>query len=235
MSTSPNRWLITNPMLSALAGLDAGLAAYFFDAPGAFVLGGAVAGYSAQAVAGFESYQTFSQKVASVTSKWVMYDNENWPATPTIEAQHPGQYMQEFASLAHLHGLKVISAPAQDLVYVAGADCGIQSGESAWQAYLRCEIPELAQYADILEIQAQADQPTVATYADVISTAKAQVRALAPDIGLMAGLTTDRGGSAEEIFAAWQASVVPNFWINTQAATVSVAAAALTLIRAAGG
>ena len=43
--------------------------------------------------------------------KWVMYDPENWAATPVNEQQDPVKYMTLFGQLAHANGLKVIPGP----------------------------------------------------------------------------------------------------------------------------
>jgi hypothetical protein len=166
-----------------------------------------------------------------------MYDNENWSYTPTSEAQNPATFMKLFADLAHQHGLKVYEVPARDLVSVAGASCRQQSGESLDQAYIRCQIPADAQYADIYEVQAQADQSSVTAYMSLVTHAKSQVRAKAPSIVFMSGLTTDRSDTVAQIVSCWKATHadVQGYWMNSTSPTFNVARAAMSQIRGYGG
>jgi hypothetical protein len=145
--------------------------------------------------------------------------------------------MRKFADLAHQHGLKVIETPARDLMSVPGGACIRRSGQTNDQAYLACHIPQAARYADIYEIQAQADQSSTSGYARFVRAAQHQALAANRHLVLLAGLTTDRGGSAAQILACWKASkkLVTGYWMNTNPGTVRTAAKALTLIRQAGG
>ena len=73
----------------------------------------------------YTSYAQFNSDIASgairYPYKWVMYDPEDWSATPVNEQKNPVKYMTLFGQLAHAHGLKVIQAPALDLGTVPGS------------------------------------------------------------------------------------------------------------------
>lgn len=236
-----NHWLMVSGDLNMLMSQDPQSAKWFFNTPNAFSMGSSVAGLSATTVKNYKSYAQFSSDITSnaipSTTKWVMYDNESWNLTPSIESLHPLHYMQAFAQLAHQHGLKVIETPARDLMQVKGGDCTVQKGETVEAAYIRCGIAAGAQYADIYEIQAQALQPNVTSYKSFVTAAVAQAKSKQPNITVMAGLTTDRGDSANQIYANWQAThaQVSGYWMNTTTPTFPVAKTVFDTIRAANG
>ena len=93
------------------------------------------------------SYTSYAQFQSDLTSgaitfpyKWVMYDPENWAATPVNEQQDPVKYMTLFGQLAHANGLKVIQGPALDLATVTGPVLPRETGESADQWFVRVNI-----------------------------------------------------------------------------------------------
>ena len=237
-SATPGRWLMTSALLSQLQTLDPTSADYFFNSPGSFAKSVTQPGLAASAIAGYTSYSQLTSDFAHGAFpsgvSWVMYDPENWSATPVNEQQHPATYLMKFAQAAHAHNLKVLEVPARDLVSTPGADCRTKPGESIDQGYLRCNIPADSQFADIFLIQSQGDQPDTATFANFVGAAKTQVRAANSSITVMAGLTTDRGDSAQQIFACWQDTyqMVDGYWMNSTNPTLPIAAQALDLIRA---
>ena len=105
--------------------MDAGTTSYFFNTPTAYGAGASLvktpvqARYATTPVLAYTSYARFSSDIRSgairYPYKWVMYDPENWSATPVSERQAPVKYMTLFGQLAHAHGLKIIQAPALDL------------------------------------------------------------------------------------------------------------------------
>jgi hypothetical protein len=238
VAPSAGRWLTGSGSLTQIAAISPRDARHFFNSSRSFVIGHAVAGYAAAPVADFTSYAAFGKAVGQLRrGQWVLYDNEHWSFTPVDEQRHPAAYMRKFAHLAHQHGLRVIEAPARDLMSVPGSDCTRQPGQTTDKAYLGCGIPKDARYANIYEIQAQADQPAASGYASFVKASRHQALAANPHLVLLAGLTTDRGGSPAQIFACWKAtrSLVAGYWMNTNAGTIRVAASALTRIRQAGG
>lgn len=237
-ASGAGRWLTGSGSLTQIAAISRRDARHFFNSSRSFVIGHAVSGYAAANVADFKSYVAFGKAVGHLSrGRWVLYDNEHWSSTPVDEQRHPATYMRKFARLAHQHGLKVIEAPARDLMSVPGGDCTRQQGQTTDKAYLACGLARDARHADIYEIQAQADQPSESTYARFVKAARRQALAANPHLVLLAGLTTDRGGSAAQIFACWKAThaLVAGYWMNTNAGTVRVATDALTRIRQAGG
>lgn len=236
-----NHWLMVSGDLSMLMSQDPQSAKWFFNTPNAFSMGSSVVGLSATTVKNYKSYAQFSSDISNnvipSTTKWVMYDNESWDLTPLTESQNPIHYMQAFAQLAHQHGLKVIETPARDLMQVKGGNCTVKSGETIEVAYIRCGIAADAKYADVYEIQAQALQPNVTAYKNFVAAAITQAKAKNPNITVMAGLTTDRGDSANQIYANWQAThtQVSGYWMNTTIQTFPVAKTVLDTIRAANG
>ena len=237
-SPSAGRWLAESRSVTEIAAISRRDARHFFGSSRSFVLGHAVTGYAAVPVAGFRSYAAFGKAVGHLhRGQWVLYDNEHWSFTPVREQRHPATYMRKFAHLAHQHGLKVIEAPARDLMAVPGGECTRQPGQTTDQAYLACHIPQDARYADIYEIQAQADQPSTSGYARFLTSARRKALAANQHLVLLAGLTSDRGGSAAQIFACWKATnkLVAGYWMNTNAGTVRTATNALTRIRQGGG
>jgi hypothetical protein len=243
-SQTSNRWLMDSNLLGSFLSQDPASARYFFNTYNAFDMnssGSAVTGLLATPIRNYKSYAAFAQDIANnaipSTVHWVMYDNEDWSYTPVTEAQHPAKYMKLFAELAHKHNLKVYEVPARDLMNVAGADCGVQSGETLDAAYIRCGIPADAQYADIYEVQAQADQSSTTAYANLVVAAKNQIRASAPHITFMSGLTTDRADTVTQIVNCWKATHtdVQGYWMNSTASTFNVASQALDQIRGYGG
>ena len=237
-TSSAGRWLAESGSVTEIAANSRRDARHFFNSSRSFVLGQAVKGYAAVPVAGFRSFAAFANAVGHLRSgQWVLYDNEHWSFTPVVEQRHPATYMRKFAQLAHRHGLKVIETPARDLMAVPGGDCTRQPGQTTDRAYLACHIPRDARYADVYEIQAQADQPNSSAYTGFVKSARRQALAANPHLVLLAGLTTDRGGSAAQIVACWKSTskLVAGYWMNTNAGTIPVATDALTRIRQAGG
>jgi hypothetical protein len=241
---SPNHWLMTSNLVQSLQSQDAASAKWYFNTSNGFIMnnaGSGISGLSATPIRNYKSYAAFSQDIANgaipSSVHWVMYDNENWSYTPKSEAQDPAKYMKLFADLAHQHSLKVYEVPARDVVTTAGAACRPQSGENVDQAYIRCQIPADARYADIYEIQAQADQSSVTAYTNLVAEAKNQVRAQAPNIVVMSGLTTDRGDTIAQIVNCWKATHtgVQGYWMNSTSATFNVAESAMSQIRGYGG
>ena len=136
--------------VQSLSGVDASTASYFFNTAAAYGAGASLvktpvqAHYATTPVLSYTSYAQFQSDITSgaitYPYKWVMYDPENWAATPVNEQQDPVKYMTLFGQLAHANGLKVIQAPALDLATVPGSVLPRQPGESADQWFVRVNI-----------------------------------------------------------------------------------------------
>ena len=126
--------------------------------------------YATTPVLAYTSYARFSSDIRSgairYPYKWVMYDPENWSATPVGERQAPVKYMALFGQLAHAHGLKVIQAPALDLGTVPGSVLPRHRGESVNQWYVRVNIAGAAAAAgDIYLLQDESNTTVKGQYA----------------------------------------------------------------------
>ena len=177
-----------------------------------------------QTVADFQSYVGLEQAIAHrtipPTTHWVMYDNESWPQTPGNEQRDPQRYETLFASLAHQHGLKVILAPAQDLV-PGFSRTAFRSGHADWRRYLDLHFATFsARVADIYEIQSQAYEFSPyrqsGTYLRFVRAAVAQAKAANPRVQVFAGLSTSHVATAAQLTQDFHAvaGLVNGFWLN---------------------
>jgi hypothetical protein len=143
-------------------------------------------------------YESYAQFASDVTTgliapeiKAVLYDPEKWDRTPVSEQLDPVTYLRLFADLAHSKGYLVIEAPARDLMAVDGAACRSNSGETLDQATLRCNLmASAARYADVAQVQSQADEFDPARFSTFVNAAAVQARAANPGVVFLAGLST---------------------------------------------
>ncbi|HEV2373973.1 MAG TPA: hypothetical protein VGS19_17680 [Streptosporangiaceae bacterium] len=177
-----------------------------------------------QTVADFKSYvgleQAITRRMIPSTTHWVMYDNESWPQTPANEQRDPQRYETLFARLAHKHSLKVILAPAQDLV-PGFSRTVFRSGHALWQHYVDLHFAAFsARVADIYEIQAQPYEfgpyRQSGTYLQFVRAAVAQAKAANPRVQVFAGLSTARVSTAAQLTQDFHAAagLVSGFWLN---------------------
>jgi len=169
-------------------------------------------GLTATPVDRFTSYATFKSDVSAIDRsifKYVMYDNENWSYTPTIEQEHPATYMAKFASLAHSHGFHVIFEPARDLA-AADLQCPQQSGWNYNQWYVNCKIAQQAgadsTAGDELWVQNQALSTDLSgdhsSYNYLFDNACAQARGALAEMGVLAELSSNYGTVSQDYAAA---------------------------------
>jgi hypothetical protein len=190
-----------------------------------FVLGG-TGGTSrvGQPVADFRSFAGLARAIADHEIPrgvhWLMYDNEQWAATPVNEQRNPVRYETLFAALAHRHGYRVILAPAQDLALGFGRS-RLPAGTPAWRRYLSMRLPAVsARVGDIYEIQAQAYELPMfrgqQLYLRAIKASIAQAKAANPRITIFAGLSTNRVVSVSDMHRDFLAArrLVAGFWLN---------------------
>ena len=176
-----------------------------------------------QVYAVYASYTQFSRDVTNKAIgpgvHWVMYDNENGSSTPSQEQQSPLLYEQQFASLAHAHGYKVILAPSQTLL-PGFSQVAFQNGTSYAQAYVTYFAPVTAKYADIWLIQAQpyelANYRSSNAYANLIRTAADAAHGVNPNVIVFSSIGTDQVTAADELYQDWDAarSLVAGFWLR---------------------
>ncbi|HEV2412950.1 MAG TPA: hypothetical protein VGS28_04090 [Candidatus Saccharimonadales bacterium] len=232
-------WLINSSGMSALQASDPTAASWFFNGSQDWVISGyGMSIGAASPVADYESYAQFASDIVTgnIASgiKWVLYDDEAWSGTPSIEQQHPETYLKEFAQLAHQHGFKVIETPARDLMSVQGADCdqATTGASSVEAAYLACNIAADTQDADVMDIQSQGDQTDLPLYTSFTNSAAQQAHAVNPNMIVIAGLTSYRGYDSSSIVSAWQAvrATVQGFWMNISPSAPTPAQQALDSI-----
>lgn len=146
----------------------------------------------------------------------VLYDPEDWAFTPASEQQNPVAAATATAAAAHAAGLQLIVAPGIDLTTVLGSG----GTDPRWRQFLDLGlIGRLAKVADVVELQAQSLEQDTSVYTTFVEAAAAQASAANPDIGLVAGLSTNPPGTpvtAQQLTAAIAAtrSVVGGYWIN---------------------
>jgi hypothetical protein len=146
----------------------------------------------------------------------VLYDPEAWPFTPVAEQHDPVAATALAARAARPAGLQLIVAPALSLTSV------LAPGSRAPRSQLFLELglaTRLAMHADVLELQAQSLERDADGYASFVTAAAAQARAVSPQIGLLAGVSTNPPGaevSVGQIVAAIRAvqPVADGFWLN---------------------
>src|SRR5207302_2564367 len=113
-------------------------------------------------------YTSFAQLSADLAAgalapevHWVLYDLEDWAASPENEKRQPALAMESFANLAHAHGLQVITIPYPSLA----DELGVLTGATMYEAYLRDDLAgAAARYADITANQAQQIELDPGTY-----------------------------------------------------------------------
>jgi hypothetical protein len=146
----------------------------------------------------------------------VLYDPEAWSFTPAAEQHDPVTATALAARAARPAGLQLIVAPALNLTSV------LAPGSRAPRSQLFLELglaARLAMHADVLELQAQSLERDTGGYASFVTAAAAQARAVRPQIGLLAGVSTNPPGAevgVGQVVAAIRAvrPVMDGFWLN---------------------
>jgi hypothetical protein len=214
-------WIIDAAAAERIAGIDPGLASYFFARPTTFEITSAGAGLepNATSTTGFADEHALHDAIVSgalpAGTRAVLYDNEAWSATPLAQQQNPAYYYQQAAEVAHQYGLLLIATPSPDLVDVLAP-----GSPQRYSAFLQLGIAAAAaRYADVYDIQAQGSEADPSAYASFVSQAAAQARSANPNIELLAGISTNPSGkavSAQIMYDAVQAtkSIVNGWWLN---------------------
>jgi hypothetical protein len=186
------------------------------------------------------SYTSYAQFQSDLTSgaitypyKWVMYDPENWSATPLNEQQDPVKYMTLFGQLAHANGLKVIQAPALDLATVPGSVLPRQAGESANQWFIRVNIAGKAAAAgDIFQLQDESNTTAGGQYSYMFNTAEGQAQAANASVRVFSEVSTVNGTAAQMVSAA--ESISPDGYYVAAAGNIPLTHQFFQLMKAAG-
>jgi hypothetical protein len=237
-------WIMTAGNVQSLSAVDAGTTSYFFNTPTAYGAGASLvktpvqARYATTPVLAYTSYARFSSDIRSgairYPYKWVMYDPENWSATPVSERQAPVKYMTLFGQLAHAHGLKVIQAPALDLATVPGSVLPRHRGESVNQWNVRVNIAGVAAAAGDIYLLQDESNTTVAggVYASMFNSAESQARAANARVRVFSEVSTVNGTAAQ--MAAAAKSISPDGFYVAAAGKVAQTLQFFRLMRTAG-
>ncbi len=186
------------------------------------------------------SYTSYAQFASDISSgaitypyKWVMYDPENWAATPVNEQQDPVKYMTLFGQLAHANGLKVIQAPALDLATVTGSVLPRLAGESADQWFVRVNIAGKAAAAgDIFQLQDESNTTAGGQYAYMFNTTEGQAQAANANVKVFSEVSTVNGTAAQMATAAQ--SISPDGYYVAAAGNIPQTDQFFQLMKAAG-
>ena len=236
-------WIMTAGNVQSMSLQDAGLAAHFFDTSASYGAGASLvktpvqARYDTTPVLAYTSYARFSSDIRSgavrYRYKWVLYDPENWSATPLGERRNPVRYMTLFGQLARAHGLKVIQAPSLDLATVTGSVLSRRPGESADQWFVRTDIAGKAAAAgDIFQLQDESNATAGGQYAYVFNATERQARAANPDVLVFSEVSTDDATAAQ--MAAAAKSITPDGFYVAADGKVAQTLRFFQLMKAAG-
>jgi hypothetical protein len=153
----------------------------------------------------YASYWALRNAIAAgkVTSGMtILFDQETWKWTPAREQAHPQYYIRAAAQLAHAHEVFII-----ETVY-----------EPTMAAEIAVEVAA-APYADVIAIQSQRADQHPDRFTSYVAQSVAAIRAVSPDVPIMAGLATDAGG--HPVTAAMMDreydqtyAMVSYFWLN---------------------
>ena len=217
----PPAWMLTRAALAQMtaspavrAGLERARV-YEILSPGQTPLAAA----GALPVVSFSSVIALTQAVAGhqlpAGTRAVLYDPEAWSFTPAREQRDPARAARQAMGVAHAHGLKLIVAPALNLMTVRPGPAGPR-----WRQFLDLGLAgALARACDVIELQAQSLERDTATYAAFVRAAAAQARRANPRVTVLAGLSTNPPGAevnSQQLTAAIRATsgLVGGYWLN---------------------
>jgi hypothetical protein len=217
-------WMINTAALASLQTAGSGWSQQdnmrVFDNTHTYVIGKGPDGWHSVSTRSFTSYAALKAAFAanSIPSsvQAIIYDDEAWQFTPVAEQQHFALYVKEAADLVHSHHMQLIATPATDLVSVLAP--GVQKNK--YKRFLSLNIiKDAAQYADVVEVQAQGSESSTSTYAQFVNAAAAQAKNANPGVVVLAGLSTNPDGqkvTGQQLYAAFQAtsSDVSGYWLN---------------------
>ncbi len=160
--------------------------------------------------------QAFSSHAVPVGVKYILYDNENWAATPVAEQRQPFAYAAQAETLAHQHGMDLIFTPAADLAKVFDA---ADTNTAKYGGYLTFGFASQgARVSDVFEIQGQQDE-AASDFVSFVDSAAAQARAANPKALILLGIATQAPReqvTPQLLLHAYQStrSLVSGYWIN---------------------
>jgi hypothetical protein len=222
-------WLMGAGTLAGVAAQDPSTASQLLNTPSTYGAGSSLnadpiqPGLASTPVLSYTSYAQFASDIAngniSFPYQWVMYDPEEWSATPLSEQQNPIKYMTLFGQLAHANGLKVIQAPAMDLAYVHGSVIPRLRRESGPAWYVRVNLAGAAAASgDIVNVQTESQTTNLPAYDSLYNTAARQARAANPGVQVFAEVST-LNGTPQQMTAAARSITPDGFYVAAPNAT----------------
>jgi len=173
----------------------------------------------------FDSFRAirlaFSEHRIPGTVKGILYDNERWKGTPSVEQRQPFTYVRLAEQLVHAHGLLFMNAPAPDLNTTLEGNKQYDN----YQGYLHLRLGALAKYADVFDIQAQR-AGGVSAYSSFVRRAAMQAKGINHDATVLCGLTTAVSTSRDltrEVRAT--ENTCDGYWLNVIGGESGVATA----------
>lgn len=223
-STTGIHWIVAASALKEIAQLNPTVAQAAFDNPSTYVVRdgtgtGIRSGWTSIPTASYKSYAQLSYDMSHglfpAGVQAVLYDDERWSFTPTVEQLNPALYIGLAGQLCHSHGLALIATPAVDLAAV------LSPGTPRYQAYLSLGLPAAAaKSADAVDVQAQSLETNTSAYSAFVMKAAQQARqAGGANLVVLAGLSTGPAGqtvTATQLTSAANAtsSLVDGYWLN---------------------
>lgn len=189
-------WVISGGALAQLVASDPATTSHFFNTPRTFVTGATATSLAsvpaAIRAASFKSETALASAVLSgslaPSARAVVLDLEHSARTPVAEQRRPGAYFHLAAQVAHQHGLLLVADPATSIV-PARSPATAPSDQYARFERMRIAA-KAARYADVYEIDARGSDTSGPAYAGFVRTASAQATAAAPDVTLIATLSS---------------------------------------------
>lgn len=147
---------------------------------------------------------------------WALYSQDSTSENSLWEMTHIAQAHERACALLHAHGLKVLTFPANDIVWKTPP----VPDRDQYQTFISRNIPgDAARHADAVGVQSQGLTADAAAFGRYTRRARDQARNACPGIPFFGGLATERLGTlitAGQMHAAYTAtsSFCDGYWIN---------------------
>jgi hypothetical protein len=191
-------WVISSGALAQLEATDPATTAHFFNTPRTFVTGASAASLAALSTPSAIPTATFTNEAALASAvgsgalapgtRAVVLDLEHWSRTPLSQQRQPGVYIRLAAQLAHEYGVLLVADPATNLALARSPDT---RPSQQYAQFIKQRIAaNAARYADVLELDARGSDTSGSDYAAFVQAASSQALGTAPDVTLLASLSS---------------------------------------------
>jgi hypothetical protein len=147
---------------------------------------------------------------------WALYSQDSTSENSQWEMTHIAQAHERACALLHAQGLKVLTFPANDVVWKTPP----VPERDQYQAFINRNVPgDAARHADAVGVQSQGLTADAAAFARYIRHAHDQARSASCGIPFFGGLATERLGTlitAGQMHAAYTATsgICDGYWLN---------------------